>query len=131
MVREGRGARSVEGRGGGWRLRRRGIGAVGRGGGGGASSRARLLETSPRASAGRRVGAERRAAVVGGERLRALLKPATVKDGVGAGGAGSTSIGSVAAQLEGPATSGAGGGQGPWPCSTQNRGSHGGHGPGP
>lgn len=79
----------------------------------------------------RHVGAERRDAIVSEERLCLLLKPTTVRDGVGVG-SWSTSITMRLAQLEGLATSGARGegGQGPWPCSSQNGGSHGGHGPG-
>jgi hypothetical protein len=56
----------------------------------------------------RRAGAERRAAMVDGERLWCLLKPATVRGRAG-GVTGSTSIATGPAQLEGPATSGAGG----------------------
>jgi len=90
---------------------------AGCGGGGGAANFGSVMM--------RRAGADRRAAMVEGDRLRRLLSLAAAADSVGARGAGSTSIAMGPAQLEGPATSSAGGvgsarrRQGPWPCLLQ------------
>lgn len=68
-----------------------------------------------------------------GQRRTALVPPQSShgEGRVGARSAGSISIAAGPAQLEGPTTSGAGGGaQGPWPWSGQNLGNHNGHGPG-